>query len=216
MDGAAPRVLDALARALAGRPVTVIGAAPLAPGDVPLDASAHVAVNGGIASTAAADVWIVNSRIRPASHWPPERRRLNDLMLRQGAGRRVPLAILLAKQPNAPPTTIKFFAEQGTAVAAWLAMTSPDRRALEMQAGARDNGTGSATISAGVTAAALALLAGAAPVRLIGFSWEAGYAYLPGERFDPAYRGHVAEDRRALGLLAARYGHALEHALALT
>jgi hypothetical protein len=208
----AQRALEGLALTLAGEPVTVLGAAPLGKDD-PLSVEGRLlAVNGGISSVAGdPDVWVVNSRSSQFEQWGPSRRRLARLMLKQGAGKRIPFALFLAREPEAPGYTLDILRSQGTTVERWDMLTQIDRRLLEHQSGVRDDENAKGALSAGVTAAAFALLAGAAEVRLLGFSWAPGYAYLPGERIDA--RGHVPADMRGLKLLQARYGTRLQHSL---
>jgi hypothetical protein len=208
----AQTTLEQLALALAGLPVTVLGAAPLAK-DAPAYVESKVlAVNGGISSVKGnPDVWVVNSRSSQFDQWGPARRRLAHLMLKQGAGKRIPLAVFLAREPEAPRTTLDILRQYGTTVERWAMLTQIDRRILEAQSGARPHKDTKDAMSAGVTAAAFALLAGAAEVRLLGFSWNPGYAYLPGERIDA--RGHVPADQAALRYLQARYGTRLQHSL---
>lgn len=210
----AQRTLEALALALAGEPVTVLGAAPLGKDDPATVEGRLVAVNGGISSVRGnPDVWVVNSRSSQFEQWGPSRRRLAHLMLKQGAGKAIPLAVFLAREPEAPKTTLALLSGYGTHVMAWHMLTQIDRRLLEAQSGVRTDKHAKDALSAGVTAAAFALLAGAAEVRLLGFSWNPGYAYLPGERIDA--RGHVPADMRGLTLLQARYGTRLRHSLHL-
>jgi hypothetical protein len=208
------RCRTALEARLSGDPVTVLGAAPLSRHDPPFVDGRLLAVNGGIASVKGnPDVWVVNSRSSQFEQWGPTRRRLARLMLQQAAGKTIPLAVFLAREPEAPRYTLDILRSQGTTVQAWHMLTQLDRRLLELQSGARDDKNAKDAMSAGVTGAAFALLAGAAEVRLLGFSWSPGYAYLPGERIDA--RGHVPADQAALRRLEARYGTRLQHSLAI-
>lgn len=203
--------LEALRATLEGAAVTVLGSAPLeAP--LALDGRKLLAVNGGISSSAQTpEVWVCNSRL-PPTRWGRERQRLAALMLEQARGRAVPLVIFLAKHAKGPETTLAVLEAQGTHVEAWHALGATDRRRLESAAGARVGEVGGASLSAGLTATALALLAGAASVRLEGFSWVPGYAYMPGKRLVNT-RGHVHSDIDGLAMLEARYGAVLAHAL---
>jgi hypothetical protein len=63
-----------------------------------------------------------------------------------------------------------------------------------------------APCSSGILTAAIALWCGAASVRLVGFSFTAGYHYLPGQSAPPWWRNHVDADRRAIQALRQRYG----------
>ena len=212
MNAVTERTRLALRAALATSPVTVLGAAPLAKG-APLFVDGRVvAVNGGISSVKGnPDVWVVNSRSSQFEQWGPSRRRLAHLMLKQGAGKTIPLAIFLAREPEAPRTTLGILSTYGTRIEQWHMLTQLDRRLLELESGARGDKNAKDAMSAGVTATAFALLAEAAAVRLLGFSWNPGYAYLPGERIDA--RGHVPADQAALRRLEARYGTRLQHDL---
>lgn len=207
--------IDALAATLAGRSVSVLGAARLTTdADLLGDDDYVVAVNGGISSVVGApDVWVVNSRSAQFQQWGPSRVRLATLMLRQGSRRQVPEVVFLAREQEAPAVTLQILRQQGTAVGHWTTILQADRRYLEHDAGARLDPQAKDALSAGVTAAALCLLAGAAEVRLLGFSWAPGYAYLPGERIDA--RGHVRADQTALVLLHRRYGTRLQHRLTI-
>jgi hypothetical protein len=207
--------IDALHRQLAGKSVSVLGSARLgADAELLGDDDYVVAVNGGISSVVGnPDVWVVNSRSAQFQQWGPTRVRLATLMLRQGAQKAVPEVVFLAREQEAPPVTLQILRQQGTTVGHWTSISQTDRRYLEYDAGARLDPQAKDALSAGTTAAALCLLAGAAEVRLLGFSWSPGYAYLPGERIDA--RGHVRADQTALALLRRRYGTRLQHLLTI-
>jgi len=80
------------------RRCVVLGAAPLsAPITVAPD-EVVIAVNGGISSYGCADVWVLNAR----EQLPTAGGKLGALMLRQGASRRVDVAVLLLKAARTP------------------------------------------------------------------------------------------------------------------
>ncbi len=204
---------EQLAAVVKGRACVVVGAAPLAApfnqGDVVV-----VGVNGGISSTVRCDVWVVNARSANDATVGGRKGRLHRLMVEQAAGRDVPLAVFLTKDERAGPHLRQVLARQQTRVGTVLELAQPERVGLETAAGARDGSLEKHALSAGLSATALCLLAGAASVRLVGFSWTPGYAYAPK---DPAVtaRGHEHGDKVALRLLEARYGAQLVHSLSL-
>jgi hypothetical protein len=215
-DVFAPGTLDTLARALAGKLCLVVGAAPLAeplelPTGVPI---AVVAVNGGISSVPSfeVDVWVVNSRAAAWEHWGAERLRLANLMLAQGRGKHADLVVFLAREDEAPAITATHLRKQGTTWDHAIALSRSERHELEVDAGGRTRAMEKHALSAGLTAVSMCLLAGAAHVRLVGFSWTPGYQYAPGDRAVES-RGHEAGDKAALRSLEARYGTVLEHNL---
>lgn len=197
------------------RPVAVVGSAPLKEKLARREGEIVLAVNGGIGSTVGpVDIWQVNSRSSQFEQWGPGRKRLATLMLKQGAKRDVGLLLFIAREQEAPPTTRKILGGQKTT---WryeaTILQASERRQLEEATGARTEAMKKDAMSAGLTAACYALYAGAAAVRLVGFSWLPGYEYLPGERIDA--RGHVRADQRALVNLLARYAGRVEHDLVI-
>jgi hypothetical protein len=208
----APASLEQLAIALKEKRCIVVGAAPIqtlfsvSPGDV------VVAVNGGISSCppGPVDVWVVNSRSGAWQSWGAERLRLANLMLAQARGRHVRLIVFLAREDEAPAVTTTHLRAQGTTWDDAIALVQTERHELEQLAGARTPDMTAHALSAGMTAAAICFAAGAAHVRLVGFSWSAGYQYAPGDRAVTT-RGHEGGDRQALPLLDARYGTRFEH-----
>lgn len=204
-----------LAAIVAGKPVVVVGAAPLKMKVQPAEGEIVIAVNGGISSTSGhVDVWQVNSRSAQFEQWGPGRRRLATLMLQQGKKRQVGLLFFIAREADAPPTTRAILGRQGTK---WqgeaVVLQHTERRPLEAATGARDEKMKKDAMSAGLTAVAFALYAGAAHVRMVGFSWLPGYEYLPGERIDA--RGHVRADQLGLKNLLDRYAGRIEHDLVI-
>jgi hypothetical protein len=215
--------VERLQRAFEGRRVVVLGSAPLeqpfafrpsVTGD-PGDGELLVAVNGGISSSPApalVDAWFCNSRSAAYQSWGAQRIALSNLMLSQGRGRQVGLMVFYAREDEAPAVTRQILAKQGTHWYDELALSWTERHALETASGARTAALERHALSAGVTTAAIVLLAGAAHVRLVGFSWKAGYEYSPNDK-RVRDRGHVAGDKVGLRQLGARYGARLEHSL---
>lgn len=217
---------ERLQRTFEGRRVVVLGSAPLereffqfrpSVTNDPDDGELLVAVNGGISSAAApihVDVWFLNSRSSAFQSWGPNRIALTNLMIRQGAGRDVGLVVFYAREEEAPIVTRRILEKQGTQWREDLALSETERHALETISGARTSELTRHALSAGMASAAIALMAGAAHVRLIGFSWQAGYHYSPADA-RVRDRGHVYGDQVALRQLSARYGTRLEHSLTL-
>jgi hypothetical protein len=179
-----------------------------------MDREPIVAVNGGIGSVAGAvvDVWVLNARSALDATIAGEKKALHCLMLAQGAGRHARGLVLLTKDDQAAAHTLKALTQQGTTWGAVVEVNQGSRREIEAGAGARTPDLTKHALSAGMFAAAACFWAGAATVRLEGFSWRGGYQYLPGTAIS---RGHEYGDKRALALLGDRYGARLEHALHL-
>ena len=209
-------VTEAFAALVADRPVVVVGAAPIEAlvRRTTVD-EAIVVVNGGIASLEPdieVDVWVLNARSARDATIAGEKKHLHRLMLEQGAGRRVRLLVLLTKDDHAAAHTRQALTQQGTTWDAVVDVNQDTRREIEAGAGARTPDLTKHALSAGMFAAAACFWAGAETVRLEGFSWRGGYAYLPGTAIS---RGHEHGDKRALALLGDRYGARLVHALHL-
>ena len=211
-----PAIIDELRGVLAGRPCLVLGSAPL---DVPAIAARAgevvVAVNGGIASLPGRiDIWVVNSRAAALEGWTPAKRRLHDLMAATGRGRTVGRLMLLDRFGES---------DAGDAMAARLLALGCRwdtrvfvPRAMRWAYECDLLGPGlSEGPSAGFLTAALCLAAGAAAVRLVGFSWHPGYAYLPREPLGAEARAHVQADQAALATLVVQYGDQVEHRLSI-
>lgn len=212
----APASLEKLRGQFTGARCVVVGSAPMdrqyveeREGDV------VVAVNGGISSVAPGryvDVWFCNSRSGAWDSWGPDRLRLAALMLEQAKGRRIGLIVFLAREDDSPATTTTHLRALSVEWSDAIALVQTERRELEQLSGGRTTDMQAHALSAGMTAACVALVAGAAHVRLEGFSWKAGYQYAPGDRTVKT-RGHEHGDKTALPLLEARYGTQLEHRL---
>lgn len=193
----------------------VLGSAPLA---APLRlerGECVVAVNGGIASAprGIVPVWILNARSANDAAVAGRKRHLYRAMVEQGRDREVSHLILLDKGDGAVDHTARWLRTQGTNWKALSVFSNEERRALETRAGGRDASMTKHALSAGLFGVCWCFLEGAAHVRLEGFSWVGGYAYLPGVEIGE--RGHAHGDKAALLLLGTRYGAALEHSLPL-
>lgn len=208
-------MVEGIRARLAGRRCLVVGSAPL---DAPIAArpgEVVVAVNGGIASVpGVVDLWVLNSRRQPYESWGPDRIALNEHMVRQGAGRRVDIVAWVSTDDDGPEAVMaERLRAQGTAYARGCGISRAARERIESVSGARTPALRKHALSAGMFAVALCFWSGAAEVRMVGFSWRAGYAYLPGVELPAETRGHIEGDRRALEQLLARYGDRLEQTL---
>lgn len=202
---------------LDGRPCLVLGSAPLTAEPRLGRGERLVVVNGAVSSTRRRpDVWVVNSRTDPYPSWGPERIALNDTMLAQAAGRALDTVAFLIREDGADAVTRHRLDAQGTRYAHTVAISKSEREWIERYVGARTAATERAkeALSAGLFAVALALWAGAGPVRMEGFSWRAGYHYLPDRALPDDMRAHRGGDRIALRALTARYRTRLQHHLA--
>lgn len=203
---AVPALLETLK--LRDRRCVVVGAAPLdEAGYGAVDRQERiVAVNGGISSVPAGftvDVWAVNAHVTDPSP-------MTRLMRQQGQGRHVRCACLILREPDAGPCTVAKLRARETVVDDYVEVSADDRTAIERVSGARVASMTKHALSAGFFTVAACLVAGARSVRLVGFSWEPGYAYLPESTWN---RGHVHADRLALKQLQARYGPRLQTTL---
>ena len=198
---------------IVGRPCVVVGAAPC-DRVVPEPGERVLAVNGGISSVDApnVDLWLLNAR-KSVSAWGRQARQLHELMLAQGKGYTVGLALLLVREDEADTAALDRLATLGATVQSSLALEHVDRLAIETAVGGRTPAMTKHALSAGLTGVCLALLAGASKVRMAGFSWTGGYAYTD----EPIRnRGHIRGDLEALTLLTARYGDRLVCSLDLS
>jgi hypothetical protein len=196
---------------LSGRHCVVVGSAPLVE-RVTIQATDYVvAVNGGISSCPIADAWVVNARSQHDAATAGAKAWLHRAMLEQGRGRRVGLLLLMSKGDGAELNTCRRLEQLGVQPSRQRAIDNEERRALETQAGARDSSMQRHALSLGMFAACWCFLQGAETVRLVGFSWTGGYAYLPDEPI--LMRGHEAGDKQALVRLSKKYGERLIHSL---
>lgn len=199
---------------LAGQAVTVVGSAPIV-GSLELSPTV-LAVNGGISTVPEGHpvaAWVVNSRSAQFESWGPGKVALSRQMLAQARQRTVGTICFLAREDGAPAITSRLLRAQKTVWSASLALTQIERREIERLAGGRGNDMDREALSAGLSAACFAFAAGAATVRLVGFSWAPGYEYAPEVKL--ATRGHAWTDKKALANLEARYGDRLVHSLTL-
>ena len=197
-----------------GRDVVLVGAAAL---DSPLGcdpSKVYVAVNGGISSVPEGPViWQVNAR--PGSG-PGGYESHHTAMLRQGAGRAVDFLILHVIGGDAGEgRCLARLSAQGTvSLGGHVAMGREAWDAIEMASGARSAEARLTASSSGVRCLSVLLLAGAASVELVGFSWDQSYNYA-----SPAItrktRGHVRIDRIVLSNLCRRHAARIRHSLAL-
>jgi len=191
--------LQAFGAIVANRRCVVVGSAPLPTKHARTDPSEVViCVNGAISSVSGVpDVWVLNSKPSAAS--------LHLTMCRQGANRAVKHVAFL-RSPIRPTEdeSLARLRKSGASLESWSVIDKPVKRWLEYEICDRqDHSPGVNTAcSAGIFTAALALWSGASRVRLVGFSWSAGYHYLPKLQ---TIRGHVDADQRALRVLADRY-----------
>lgn len=200
--------LEAVVARLAGRPVVVLGSADLVD---PLElepGEALITVNGSLSSapTLEPDVHLINARLGPHVTWNHARRALNAAMVRQSAGRHVGVLAFLPVQENAEHAQAAALAAQGTTWGQAVTIVKSTKVLLCHRTGAlhRDDDR-HLGVSAGMLGVILAIWAGAPRVRLEGFSWDAGYAYLAPELVPVNSRGHIRGDRAALENLTRRY-----------
>jgi len=206
--------LSRVKAALAGRPVVVLGSAILKAPLEPQPEAALVAVNGGISSGwRDPDIWVLNARCRSLHTWQQVRKSLHLLMVKQGAGRAVPLVVLLSREDGSAEHTLERLERQGTVVAAALDVNQTDRHEIESAACSRRKEAAKHAFSAGLFATCLSLICTDQPITLAGFSWHAGYEYLhePGI----TQRGHEAGDKFALHVLEREYPGRVRHSLPL-
>jgi hypothetical protein len=191
--------LEAFGAIVRNRRCVVVGSAPLPtkhartdPGEV------VICVNGAISSVAGVpDIWVLNSKPSAAS--------LHLTMCRQGANRAVKhIAFLRSPIRPTEDESLTRLRKMGASCESWSVIDKPVKRWIEQTiCDRRDHSPGVNTAcSAGIFTVALALWSGASRVRLAGFSWSAGYHYLPKLQ---VIRGHVDADQRALRVLLDRY-----------
>jgi hypothetical protein len=193
--------------AIAGRRTTVLGSAPLLE-DARIDAGdALITVNGSLSSAPdlVPDVHVLNARKKPHVTWTRHRKELNAAMTAQSRGRHVGVLALLMIEDDAEGPTLERLRAQGTTWAEVVTVVRSTRDAVVYAAGALDKEIDRHLgISAGLFGVCLALYAGAPRVRLEGFSFDAGYAYLPPEAVPVNARGHLRADKVAIGKLTTR------------
>ena len=201
-----PAQVEDLRPLLTGRACVVVGSAPLTtPAAVVAPDEFRIAVNGGIASLPEkrAQLWLLNSKDqdRPGSRTLHE---MHRLMLSQANNTGTDHLLLLRGPKVASEAgTLQMLERRGARWLSWSLLDKPTKRWLEGQLCGRVDDD--QPCSAGILAVALACYCEAASVRLVGFSFTAGYHYLPKMRPQSWWRNHVNADRRALKLLSQRY-----------
>jgi hypothetical protein len=191
-----------------GKPVVVMGSAPMETRPLFTPGSVVIAVNGGISSTDYADVWVLNARNRQLHSWGEDRVAWNRTMLQQGRHRSLGSLLLLTRgDEGAVDYTLGVLRKQETTWRDTAEIVISTREKVERLTDARTKDMAKHAISAGVWAVCAAFAAGAASVRMEGFSWEPGYNYAV--HAEPSMRGHLHGDRVALTRLRQRYGSAL-------
>lgn len=204
-------MVEGIRAVLAGRRCLVVGSAPLGRPLSVDNGEVVVAVNGGISSVpGVVDLWMLNSRRQPYESWGPDRVALNERMVHQGAGRTVRTVAWVTVDDEPEDAMVARLRAQRTEYTQGCVIARTERERIETVSGARTPAMRKHALSAGMFAVALCLWSGAATVRMVGFSWRAGYAYLPGVDLPAATRGHIEGDRLALEQLLARYGDRLE------
>jgi uncharacterized Rossmann fold enzyme len=194
---------------LEGRRVCVMGSAPLleTAGDLAPD-ERLITVNGSLSSApdVVPDVHVINARCRPHITWNRQRVALNAAMVEQSRGRHVGVLALLPIEDGAELATATLLGAQGTTWDRIVAIVRSTKDALAYTTGALDKEADRhLSLSAGLTAVCLALWAGAARIRTEGFSFDAGYAYLPEDAVPVNARGHLRGDKTAIAKLTVRY-----------
>jgi hypothetical protein len=202
-----PTQVDALRPFVAGRHCIVIGSAPMERRTVFTDGLVTLPVNGGISSiTGHADVWVLNSKAQDAPG--AQIRPLHKVMLEQGRRRSVGhLLMLRGPKVASEQLTRKALAAMTSTHQTWSVVDKVTKRWIEGEL--CDRRDDKKPCSSGILAVAMAFYAGAASVRLVGFSFSPGYNYLPKERPEKWWRDHVEADKRAIQSLSARYGDRL-------
>lgn len=196
--------IECLRAFVANRRCVVIGSAPLRTKHAEIAADElTMPVNGGISSLAGtADVWVVNSKAQDAAG--ASIRPLHKQMLEQGRHRTAGhLMLLRGPKVASEQLTLTALVAMKCSYHSWSVVDKATKRWIEGEL--CDRRDDKKPCSSGVLAVAMALYAGAAAVRLIGFSFSPGYHYLPKERPEKWWRDHVDADRRALSVLSARY-----------
>jgi len=196
--------IERLRSIVADRHCVVIGSAPLRTKYVDVDPSeVTIPVNGGISSLQGpVDVWVVNSKAQDALG--AMIRPLHKLMIEQGRGRAVGhLMLLRGPKVASEQLTLAALKSMKCVYSTWSVLDKATKRYLE---GARcDRLDDKKPCSSGVLTAAMALYAGAASVRLAGFSLKPGYHYTK-EQPQRWWRDHVEADKRAIQALSCRFG----------
>lgn len=192
---------------IAGRKVLVVGAAPLTR---PLTADPDelvACVNGAISSySGVADFWVVNSRAN-ARFFTKDRLRLHKLMMDQCRKRLVETIVFVTRAEGSEKVTALWLEERECGWRRSMLLDPGARAMVERDSGARLKGMERKTASLGMSTVAMFLWAGAARVRVRGFSHAAGYEYLPvDEAIDLRFRAHLPCDIEMMANLLQRHG----------
>lgn len=188
-----------------GRSCVVVGSAPIETRTAEIGPDeVSVAVNGGIASLpGSADVWVLNSKLqdRPGD---PNLKPLHKAMVQQGRDRSVGHLLLLRGPKVASEAfTLETLDRLGCRYQSWSVLDKVTKRKFEgVHCGRSQENR---PCSAGILTVAMALVCGAAHVRMVGFSFAPGYHYLPTVKPEYWWRDHIHADRRALSILSSAY-----------
>lgn len=200
--------LPALRPIVEGKRCLVIGSAPLESEMHVETGDCLIVVNGAISTFThwAPNIWILNARKNPELGWSNTRRFLNATMQQQGAGRHVgALVTLPIGLPGDSEATLERLQRQGTTWNLWVECSRAVRERVTFDAGAfRDRDSSRLGTSAGLFGVCLAAWLGARAIELHGFSFTAGYAYLPADQVPVNSRGHVRGDKAAIANLVTR------------
>lgn len=191
---------------VSGRSCVVVGSAPLTTTTAQVEpGECVIAVNGGISSAPGpVDLWVMNSKQQDRPN-DPLLTALHKAMLSQGTGRTAG-HILFLRGPKVASEgyTLTALRQMGTQHQTWSVLDKPTKVWLEGKVCNRTRTN--RPCSAGILSVALALWCGAAHVRMVGFSFKAGYHYLPHETPKSWWRDHLEADQRALKALWAQFG----------
>lgn len=203
--------LEVLIEALGSKPVVVIGSAPLESLPLRTRGAEPITVNGSISSLPPDKVptlHILNARIGPHVTWNRDRRALNAAMFAQSSNRHVgTLALLPVQEDGAEAATLERLRAQGTTWDRVVSISKATKTLVAHNVGALDRERDRhLSVSAGMFGVVLALWAGAASIRTEGFSFDAGYAYLPPDAVPENSRGHLRGDKTAIAAIRAKFG----------
>lgn len=203
--------LEVLIEGLGSRAVVVVGSAPLAASIWEPETAALVTVNGSISSLpprAVPTLHLMNARLGPHVTWNRDRLALHAAMVAQSADRHIEtLGLLPVQEEGAEAVTLDRLARQGTTWDRVISISKATKVLVAHTVGALDREADRHLgMSAGLFAVTLALWAGASSIRTEGFSFDAGYAYLPAEVVPENSRGHLRGDKVAIAHIRERFG----------
>ena len=197
-----------------GQQVVLVGAAALPAPLVRDPERVYVAVNGGISSVPPGPViWQVNAR---PGRGPGGYEQHHTVMVRQGASREVAFLILhLIGGEAGEGQCLQRLSAQGTvSLGGHVTIHRDAWDAIEQATGARSAEVNLTASSSGIRCLSVVLLAGAARVELVGFSWDKSYNYAS-PAFARKTRGHVRIDQVVLSNLCRVHGARIQHSLDL-